>query len=508
MAWDVSDDPVDFDEAIAWFGNRVKMTRQERDALEAKARRQAFFVSGVSQLDIITDAWQAIDDALSNGTTFEDFKREIGAKLEAAWRGSVDDPAWRLETIFRTNVQGAYGAGRYEQATHEDLLEDRPVWMFDAILDGRETEICRACDGTKLPADDPWWKTHLAPLHYNCRSGFITLTEKEAGRITLVKPTVKAQNGFGAAPDDGEAIEQWAAQKVANAPAPVQAAQRQKTHDPAHWQPFYGHYGDAAETVSYGRAAMEKGLDTPIDDVSKSIAKLSAKGQVPLISEVVVAQAKLAGRKTLREVVDDAASSTRDKGDAQIAAMLAAHAEQVTAPKKLNVSPKYPSRKADRQRAKDMLARATAFIGGLVDAGLTHTVSIKWVTGRGYYDLKGTIVTGYRPHTIPHEWGHALEDLNPKLLERAIAFLEARTKNEQEQSLAALTGFAYGPREKAKPDAFANPYTGKTYKTSAGKRFATEVTSMGLEALFTGEAEVARIDLEHLLFTLGQLANR
>lgn len=508
MTWKVSDDPVDFDEAIAWFRKRVKMTRAERDKLDAKARRQAFWVANIAQLDLVAETWAALDRAASNGTTLEDFKKEIGAKLEAAWRGSVDDPAWRLETIFRTNVQGAYGAGRYEQATHEDILEDHPIWMFDAILDGRETDICRACDGTKLPANDPWWKTHIAPLHYNCRSTFITLTEKEAGRITLVKPTATPQGGFGAAPDDGEAIDQWAAQKVANAPAPVQAVQRQKTHDPAHWAVVYSHYGDAAATVAYGRAALELGLDIPVDDVAKALDGLSAK--VPLGGLRVsldVKQAKRAGRKSLREVIDDPKSDAKTKARTQIAAMLAGHARQVTPPSKLDFSETLPS--AKRKLAKENLERAKAFLGGLLDGALKHKVSISWSNARAQYDLKGNIFTDWRAETLPHEWGHALEDLNGKLLERAIAFLETRTKHEQEQSLQKLRpGAGYNANEMAKPDAFAHAYTGKTYKSSQGKRIATEVTSMGLQALFEGDPKWALVDIEHLMFTLGQLANR
>ena len=221
MVWDVSDDPVDFDEAVAWFRKRVKMTRAQRDALEEKAKRQAFFVSGVAQLDIVTDAWKALDKALKDGTPLEDFKKAIGPKLEAAWGGSVADPGHRLETIFRNNVQAAYSAGRYEQATNESVLEDRPVWMFDAILDGRETTVCRECDGTKLPADHEWWKTRVPPLHHRCRSTIITLTEEEAGELTKKPTTAKAQDGFGLPPDEreaAEALERWAHEKVTAAP--------------------------------------------------------------------------------------------------------------------------------------------------------------------------------------------------------------------------------------------------------------------------------------------------
>lgn len=202
MTWKVSADPLDFDEAIAWFRKRVPMTREQADALDATARLQAFWVSHVAQADIVGQAWAAIDKALAKGTTLEDFKKEIGSELRRAWSGSVDDPAWRLETIFRTNLQSAYAAGRYKQATHPDVLADHPIWMFDAVLDGRETDVCRKCDGTKLPADHPWWETHVAPLHYKCRSSVVTLTEAQAGKLTSAPADAVADDGFGGVPRD------------------------------------------------------------------------------------------------------------------------------------------------------------------------------------------------------------------------------------------------------------------------------------------------------------------
>lgn len=203
MAWKVSADPVDFEDAIAWFRKRVAMTRAERDRLTDEARLRSFWVSHVAQADIVAQAWKAIDKALATGTSLAQFKKEIGPALRSAWSGSVKDPAWRLETIFRTNVQSAYSAGRTRQALKPEVLEDRPVWMFDAILDGRETEICEACDNTKLQATHDWWRSHTPPLHFNCRSSVISLTPEQAGKLSA-PPKASAQQGFGTPLRDDE----------------------------------------------------------------------------------------------------------------------------------------------------------------------------------------------------------------------------------------------------------------------------------------------------------------
>jgi SPP1 gp7 family putative phage head morphogenesis protein len=223
VAWSAPTDTVDFEAAIAWFRKRVALKKPEWVALRKRTGEHAFTVANVAQLDVVNHVWKAIDSAVAKGTSFDEFKKTVGDSLRAAWGGTVDNPPWRIETIFRTNVQNAYSAGRYRQATHPDVLEQRPVWMFDAILDGRETAVCAACDGTKRPAADSWWQSHNPPLHHNCRSSLITLTETQAGKLTKA-PSASADEGFGAAPSDVA----WEPD-LSKYPGPLAAAYRKKT---------------------------------------------------------------------------------------------------------------------------------------------------------------------------------------------------------------------------------------------------------------------------------------
>lgn len=203
--WQVAASPKKFDEAIEAFRKRVPMTDKEFSALSAAAKKKAFRVAGVAQLDLVTDVWRAIDKAVAEGTSFADFKKTVGERVTAAWGGTVDSPGHRLETIFRTNVQTAYSHGRWEQLTDPDTMESHPVWMFDAVLDDRTTDICEECDGTTLPADHGWWGQHNPPLHFSCRSGIIPMTASDADAgMTEKAPRTKADDGFGAPPEDSD----------------------------------------------------------------------------------------------------------------------------------------------------------------------------------------------------------------------------------------------------------------------------------------------------------------
>ncbi len=201
--WETSADPVDFDEAIEWFRQRVPMTRDDWDGLLEGARAKAFTVSHVAQVDTIAHAWTALDSALANGDTFEDFKSAIGDELEDSWGSQVANPEHRLETIFRTNVQSAYGAGRYRQLNNPAVKRRRPYRRMNVLLDNQTSGICTKVAGVLLPADHPWWRGRIPPLHFNCRTTIDALTEAEALALGVTRspPHVEAQDGFGHDPD-------------------------------------------------------------------------------------------------------------------------------------------------------------------------------------------------------------------------------------------------------------------------------------------------------------------
>lgn len=206
MAWDVSLDPLRFVEAVAWFRARVPMSDEEFYALEAEARSKAFTVSAVAELDMVAAVQESIELAIAAGASFGEWRDAIGPSLEDEWGGDVEDPGRRLETIFRTNVQGAYSAGRYEQLMAPAVMQARPFWLYDAVLDARTTEGCSELNGTVRPADDPWWSGRVPPRHFNCRAGIRSQTESQARRrgITDAPPSVEPEDGFGLPPGEHE----------------------------------------------------------------------------------------------------------------------------------------------------------------------------------------------------------------------------------------------------------------------------------------------------------------
>lgn len=195
-----------FDEALEQMRARTPMPAEQFYALQDQARLKAFTVSNVGQMDVVQQVLGSLETAIEQGTDLQSWKDEIGPALEAAWQGEVENPAHRLDTIYRTNVQTAFSHGRVRQMREPAVAGLRPFFLFDAVNDHRTTDICSARDGVLLPADDPWWLTNTPPLHFKCRSGIRSLRRAQAERRGGVNPPDREVEfnapgkGFGAAP--------------------------------------------------------------------------------------------------------------------------------------------------------------------------------------------------------------------------------------------------------------------------------------------------------------------
>jgi len=222
MTFRITADPLRFDQAVQWFRARLPITDAEFAKLDREARDRAFTVSGVHQLDVVHSVWRGIDKANAAGTPFEDFKKVAGKLLAEEWG---EPNAARVETIFRNATQSSLSRGRYLQMKDPDVVRFRPFWMYDAVRDSRTTPVCNGLDETVLPAEHPFWDTHIPPLHHRCRAGIRSLRPSEAEKrgIRRDPPNIDADPGFGRAPGTGD----WEP-NLAKYPKPLQRAYRRR----------------------------------------------------------------------------------------------------------------------------------------------------------------------------------------------------------------------------------------------------------------------------------------
>ena len=169
------------EEAIRYFEQKGYAIGFNYHDVWAQAHARAFTVAGVLKLDVLTDIQSALKAALKNGQTLRQFEKFLLPVLtQKGWIGNglVADPQTgelqgkqltprRFETIFRTNMQSSYMAGRYK--TMQANVADRPYWQYWAIMDKRTRPAHAMMNGRVFRADDPIWGTIYPPNGYRCR---------------------------------------------------------------------------------------------------------------------------------------------------------------------------------------------------------------------------------------------------------------------------------------------------------------------------------------------------
>ncbi|MGF7110452.1 phage minor head protein, partial [Treponema pedis] len=134
-------------------------------------------------------------------------------KAIAEKNGSSFSPGY-WETVYRTNTQSAYNAGRLMQYQNNPP----PAWELLFIEDGRQSDICKGIaalvgNGKALPSNHNFWSTYgFPPYHFNCRTTFRAVYDYETKHGTeivntpmeQIRQNFKPQKGFGGNPIEKE----------------------------------------------------------------------------------------------------------------------------------------------------------------------------------------------------------------------------------------------------------------------------------------------------------------
>ncbi|MDD3012601.1 MAG: phage minor head protein [Candidatus Gastranaerophilales bacterium] len=153
------------------------------------AHTRSFVVAKVMRKDILQDIREIVEKAMEKGLTFQQFKKELEPKLKnKGWWGKVwigDGSSaetvqlgsvWRLKTIYRTNIQTSYMAGRYREQI--DNIDNRPYWQYVAVMDRRTRPAHSQLNGRIFSYDDPFWDSFYPPNGWGCRCRVRALSDE------------------------------------------------------------------------------------------------------------------------------------------------------------------------------------------------------------------------------------------------------------------------------------------------------------------------------------------
>lgn len=176
----------------------LKATTSWKDVWQAEHDR-AFMVAGAVKADVLADLAAAVDKAISQGTTLEEFRRDFrkivaekGWQISPAGQGTKKGEAWRTKVIYRTNVATSYHAGRFAQLTAAKF----PYWIYFHGNSSEPRLQHLAWDGLILPADHPFWATHYPPNGWGCSCYVSGARSLKSAAILGGKPDLKLPDNW------------------------------------------------------------------------------------------------------------------------------------------------------------------------------------------------------------------------------------------------------------------------------------------------------------------------
>lgn len=177
------------------------LTPEEFYRLSDEYRTRAFTASRLASQALVERAFSELQRTLEEGGTFEQFATAL-ADGDAVIGPSATG---YLETVFRTNVQGAYGAGRFRQITaiaaDPDLRDLRPFVEYRTVRDARVRASHAELDGTVYRSDSDAWHRIAPPNGYSCRCGVVLRRAEDIDPARVVDaPPADPDEGFDAPP--------------------------------------------------------------------------------------------------------------------------------------------------------------------------------------------------------------------------------------------------------------------------------------------------------------------
>lgn len=197
-------------EALAWFKSKgIKPGFDYRDVWKEE-QANAFTVAKMLNADLLVDVQQLVAEAVERGQTFEQFRNVLKPLLvKSGWWGvqTMQDPLTeetrlvqlgsegRIKTIYTTNMRTARSAGQWKRIQRTKRTLPYLLYQLGPSKQHRLDHV--KWKDILLPADDPWWDTHMTPNGWGCNCWIRQVSQYEAdkliasGKVTTTAPETK-----------------------------------------------------------------------------------------------------------------------------------------------------------------------------------------------------------------------------------------------------------------------------------------------------------------------------
>ena len=174
-----------FKEQIEFFRRKANVPTNSYADIYNNEHDYAFVVAGANRNALLNDFRTAIDKAINQGSTLEEFRKDFSEIVEKhgwSYNGGFN---WRTRIIYETNLNSSYQAGRYQQ-----LRDAKFPYMEYLHSDYVEhpRELHQSWDHLVLDFNDPWWNNHFPPNGYGCQCRVRGRTKGDLKRMGKNQP--------------------------------------------------------------------------------------------------------------------------------------------------------------------------------------------------------------------------------------------------------------------------------------------------------------------------------
>ena len=155
-----------FKEQIEFFRRKANVPTNSYADVYNNEHDYAFVVAGANRNALLNDFRAAVDKAISEGTTLDEFRQDFAEIVERhgwSYNGSFN---WRSRIIYETNLNSSYQAGRYQQL--RDAKFPYLEYLHSDYVE-HPRELHQSWNHLVLNFNDPWWNTHFPPNGYGCQ---------------------------------------------------------------------------------------------------------------------------------------------------------------------------------------------------------------------------------------------------------------------------------------------------------------------------------------------------
>lgn len=200
-------------EAIKIFDSQdIKVTKTAA-ATQKAVKAKVFAITRSVNMGVLQDVRDELSKALAEGKTFQSFQKDINNVLaRKGWTGertiigaegeqiAILTTPHRLKTIYRTNIQSALNAGRFQRQIEN--ADDRPfLRLIDGVKGDRSRQTHKLQSGSIQPITSKFWKSPNSwypPNGFNCSGRTDSLTRAEAKSLGIkIKTRAQPDPGFG-----------------------------------------------------------------------------------------------------------------------------------------------------------------------------------------------------------------------------------------------------------------------------------------------------------------------